>query len=102
PRLRMGRGVTARTDVTAADLASELASDIGLGSKAAEDGPRWPVLVQHRQSDLDLLREVTERAGLWFVVLDGTLQLLTLAGVDSPAELALHYPLLAARSDAPP
>ena len=99
-RLRKRQRVNARTDVTAADLASELASDIGLGSKAAEDGPRWPVLVQHRQSDLDLLTEVTERAGLWFVVLDGTLQLLTLAGVDSPAELALHDTLLAARFDA--
>ena len=99
-RLRKRQRVTARTGVTAADLAAELASDIGLGSKAAEDGPRWPVLVQHRQSDLDLLAEVTERAGLWFVVLDGTLQLLTLGGVDSPAHLSLHDTLLAARFDA--
>lgn len=99
-RLRKRQKVVARTDLTAADLASELGGEAGLGVEADEDGPRWPVLVQHRQSDLELLGEVTERAGLWFAVIDGTLRLFSLAGTGDPLDLVLHDTLLAARFDA--
>ena len=99
-RLRKRQRVVARTDLTAADLAAELAGDAGLGTEADEDGPRWPVLVQHRQSDLDLLGEVAERAGLWFAVLDGTLHLFSLGGTGDAVDLVLHDTLLAARFDA--
>lgn len=99
-RLRKRQKVVARTDLTVADLAAELGGDAGLGVEADEDGPRWPVLVQHRQSDLDLLGEVAERAGLWFAVIDGTLRVFSLAGTGDPVDLALHDTLLAARFDA--
>ena len=79
---------------------SELGGEAGLGVEADEDGPRWPVLVQHRQSDLELLGEVAERAGLWFAVVDGTLRLFSLAGTGDPLDLVLHDTLLAARFDA--
>ena len=99
-RLRKRQKVMARTDLTVADLAAELGGDAGLGVEADEDGPRWPVLVQHRQSDLDLLGEVAERAGLWFAVIDGTLRVFSLGGTGDPVDLALHDTLLAARFDA--
>lgn len=103
-RLRKRQRVVARTDLTVADLASDLASEAGLDVDATEDGPRWPVLMQHRQSDLELLQEVAERAGLWFAVADGTLHLFSLEGFDGlfddPVELTLHDQLLTARFDA--
>jgi phage baseplate assembly protein gpV/phage protein D len=99
-RLRKHQKVMARTDVGVSALASELAGDAGIGVEADEDGPTWPVLMQHRQSDLDLLAEVAERAGLWFAVIDGTLRLFSLGGVDEPAELKLRDTLLAASFDA--
>ena len=66
-RLRKRQRVVARTAITVGELADELAGEAGLAAKADSDGPRWPVLVQHRQTDLELLQEVAEQAGLWFV-----------------------------------
>ena len=78
---------------------AELGGDAGLGVEADEDGPRWPVLVQHCQSDLDLLRG--GRAGRAVVRGDRR----DAAGVQPgrhrrPRDLALHDTLLAARFDA--
>lgn len=99
-RLRKRQQVIGRTEVTVVDLAEELAGHAGLRVEATAAGPRWPVLVQHRQSDLELLQEVAERAGLWFTVAGGALRLFTLEGVDDTIALALHDTLLAARFDA--
>lgn len=99
-RLRKHQRVVTREQITAAELADELAGAAGLAVKATDDGPRWPLLVQHRQSDLQLLQEVAEQAGLWFVVVDGGLHLCSLAGFGDPVELTLHDTLLAARFDA--
>ena len=99
-RLRKRQRVVGREAVTAGDLAGELAAEAGLGAKVEHDGPRWPVLVQHRQTDLELLHEVAERAGLWFVAVDGDLCLFSLEGFGDTVDLALHDTLLAARFDA--
>lgn len=99
-RLRKRQQVIGRTEITVVDLAEELAGHAGLRVDTTATGPRWPVLVQHRQSDLELLQEVAERAGLWFAVADGALRLFTLEGVDDTIGLALHDTLLAARFDA--
>lgn len=99
-RLRKRHRVVARRAVSVADLAGELAAEANLAMEADDEGPRWPVLVQHRQCDLQLLQEVAGQAGLWFTVEDGTLRLLTLEGFGEAIDLQLGDTLLAARFDA--
>ena len=98
-RLRKRQRVVARTDVSVADVAEEVAGEAGLDVDATERGPQWPVLVQHRQSDLQLLQELAEHAGLWFVADDDELRIFTLDASSEQVELTLHDNLLAARFD---
>lgn len=98
-RLRKRQAVKAREQVTAGDVAGELARDVGLSAAVAEAGPAWQRVVQHRQSDLELLTELADRAGLYFAVWDGVLHLTTLDGVGAgdPVPLGLGTTLLEAR-----
>jgi uncharacterized protein involved in type VI secretion and phage assembly len=96
-RLRHRQPVRAHVEVTAADLAGELVADLGLAVEATSPGPLWTRLYQHRQSDLELLREVCERCGLFFTLCDDTLRLLTLEGNGDPLPLELGRSLLEAR-----
>ena len=64
-RLRKRQPVRAHVQVSAADLARELASDLGVALTAADPGPTWRRVMQSGQSDLDLLVEVAERSGLY-------------------------------------
>lgn len=96
-RLRKRQPVRAHVEITALDLAKELTSDLGVSVDAADPGPVWQRIAQHRQSDFDLLVEVTERCGFYFTLRDNTLQLLTLEGTGSPVPLALGDSLLEAR-----
>jgi hypothetical protein len=93
-RLRKRQSVRAFLDTDVVSLAGELVADLGLSVDADADVPPWPQLVQHRQSDLELLDEVAQRAGLWFVLRDDHLQLLTLAGVDDPIPLGYGRELI--------
>ncbi|TNH30695.1 type IV secretion protein Rhs [Micromonospora orduensis] len=88
-RLRKRQGLRVFTAVTAADLAGELCGEVGLDVAAEADGPRLERLLQHRHSDLELLREVTGRAGLHLAVDGDTVRLVTLAGYGEPVALAL-------------
>jgi len=81
-RLRKRQPVRAHVGVTTADLARELAGPIGLEVSSAIPGPRWPRLLQGRQTDFDLLAEICDRSGLQFTVRGGVLHLLTLEGLD--------------------
>jgi len=58
----------------------------------------WPLLLQHDQTDFELLRELCERAGLYFVLRQEKLYLLTLEGVSDgeTPELTLGDSLLEA------
>ena len=96
-RLRKRQPVRAHVEVTAADLAKELTGDLGVSVEATDPGPVWKRIAQYRQSDFDLLFEVTERCGLYFTLRDNTLELLTLEGTGSPVELVLGDSLLEAR-----
>lgn len=80
--LRKRQSVRAHVQLTVAELARELVADLGLSVEAEESGPLWPLLVQHRQSDLELLVDTAARCGLYAVVRDDILHLLTLAGLD--------------------
>jgi phage protein D/phage baseplate assembly protein gpV len=96
-RLRKRQPVRRHTRVTLKDLASELTADLGIEIEAAESGPEWDTLMQFRQSDLDLMIEVAERAGLYFTLRDETLHLLTLEGIGAALPLAMGRTLLEAR-----
>lgn len=68
--------------MSAARLAEELAAEVGLTARV--DGPcrDVPVALQGGRSDLEFLSELAARDGLYPVVDDGVLRLLTLDGDD--------------------
>ncbi|MFI7079055.1 phage baseplate assembly protein V [Micromonospora sp. NPDC049903] len=88
-RLRKRQRLRVFESVTAAELAADLCADLGLRVDAEVDGPRLDRLPHHRPSDLDLLLEVTGRAGLHLSVDEDVLRLLTLDGYGTPIPLAL-------------
>lgn len=96
-RLRKRQRARALVQTTVDGLASELAQDVGLNSQAAESGPVWQNVVQHNETDLELLAVLAARCGLYPVVRDGDLHLITLEGVGDSIQLALGEELLEAR-----
>ncbi|HYR63797.1 MAG TPA: phage baseplate assembly protein V, partial [Actinomycetota bacterium] len=96
-RLRKSQQVKAHESISAMSLARELAPGLGLRVDGPPPGPTWPRLIQHRQSDLELLASLAERSGLYVTVRDGALHLITLEGVGDPAQLGLGDTLLEAR-----
>lgn len=96
-RLRKRQRVTVRDRVTLADVVAELAGEAGLGVEVSPSAARWPMLVQHAGSDLDLITDLARDAGLYVVVDGDTLQVIDLAGHGDPVELELHRSLLSAR-----
>jgi phage protein D/phage baseplate assembly protein gpV len=99
-RLRKRQTPRAHVSVNVRELAQELAADVGLRVEAASDGPVWQRVIQHRQSDLALLVELAARCGLYLVVWDDVLHLLTLDGVGEAVPLVLGDSLLEARLEA--
>jgi uncharacterized protein involved in type VI secretion and phage assembly len=98
-RLRRRRPVRAHTDVTVADLARQLAGDVGLGFSDSGGGalPTWPFLIQSRQSDLDLLCDLAGRCGRYVIQAGGDLRLVGLEGEGAPVPLVLGLDLLEAQ-----
>ena len=99
-RLRERGAPRVHLEVTPARLAADLASAVGLSVDAIADGPALPRLVQHRQSDLELLLEVCERSGLFLSVDGDTLHLLSLEGTGETVQLAVGTTLLEASIEA--
>lgn len=95
--LRKRQTVRTHVQVNARSLARDLVGDLGLRVEAMADGPTWQWLVQHRQSDFDLLVEVAERCGLYLTLRDGVLHLITLEGFGETVTLTLGSTLLEAR-----
>ena len=75
--LRMTRRMKSYENVTDADIASFIASEHGLESEAAADGPSYAVVQQWNQSDLAFLRERARllQAEIWWA--DGKLHFAT-------------------------
>ena len=96
-RLRKRQPVRAHVQVTVEELARELVAEWGLSVEAATPGPLWRHLLQAGQTDWELLVEVAERCGLYPVLEDGVLRLLTLEGQGVPVPLLLGESLLEAR-----
>ena len=95
-RLRKRQPVRAHVQVALADLARELTADAGLTVDAATPGPLWRYLIQHRQSDLELLVELANRCGLHLAVRGSTLHLVTLEGLGPALPLVVGGNLLEA------
>lgn len=96
-QLRKRQTVRAHVQVTPRDLAHELVADLGLTVQAAEPGPLWAQLIQHSQSDFDLLQESAEKCGLYLALRGNVLHLLTLQGTGEEMPLVLGDTLLEAR-----
>lgn len=99
-RLRKRQPVRAHVELDLHDLAQELVGDVGLSVQLEDPGPVWPRIMQWRQSDLELLTEVTARCGLYFTVRGDVLQFATLEGFGEDVELELGRTLLEAEFDA--
>jgi len=79
-RLRKRQPVRAHVQLTLVELARTLVADLGVSVEASEPGPVWQRLVQYRQSDFELMAEVAERCGLYFMLEDEVLRFFPLEG----------------------
>ena len=96
-QLRKRQPVRAHVEMTLVDLIKELAADLNVSVDAPFAGPLWQRLVQFRQTDFEMIAEVAERCGLYFVLRDDTLHVLTLEGIGADVPLKLGESLLEAR-----
>ena len=96
-RLRKRQPLRRHSHLSTAELIGEVVADLGLRVEASATGPRWEALLQHRQSDFDLVAELAERSGLYFTLRGDTVVLLTLEGTGTPVPLALGDGLIEAR-----
>jgi phage baseplate assembly protein V len=96
-RLRRRQPLRVHKQVTCAELARDLLADLGVQVDAREQGPVWRHLVQHDQTDFDLLAEVAARSGVYFTLRGSELVILSLAPADAELKLVLGRSLLEAR-----
>ncbi|MDZ4763881.1 MAG: contractile injection system protein, VgrG/Pvc8 family [Chloroflexota bacterium] len=95
--LRKRQTVRTHQAASVSDVARDLVGDLGLSVDEQGTSPVWDYVIQHRQSDFDLLAELADRGGMYFTVRDAMLHLLTLEGLDEVAPLVLGATLLEAR-----
>jgi phage baseplate assembly protein gpV/phage protein D len=95
--LRKRQPIRAHVQVTLEALARELVADLGLSVQTENEGPSWTRLIQHAQSDLDLLTDVAARCGVHLTLRGTTLHLVTLEGIGEPVPLRVGESLLEAR-----
>jgi len=95
-RLRKRQPLRAHVAISLESLARHLVADLGLEIIAPSPGPTFDRVLQAQQNDLELLEEIAERSGRYFV-LDGTrLRLLDLDGQGEGMTLTLGANLLEA------
>ena len=80
-RLRKRQNLRQLADVGATEFASTIAGDIGVSVETIGEAPAArPLVIQHCQSDFDLLAELADSAGLNFWLDGETLRLVSLGG----------------------
>lgn len=94
--LDRSRPVRAHFQMSLADLAGELAGALDIDVNVPEPGPVIPTRVQYSQSDLQLLRQEAEKAGLFFLLTGNQLAFFDLTGTDAQLQLALDRNLISA------
>lgn len=91
-RWRQDCRVRAFVDVTVGDLIEEVAGEAGLTAQIEDPGPQWPRFLQDGRSTLELITDLTERAGLtWHVDAEGTRVRVAAAGSGRGEPVALDY-----------
>jgi phage baseplate assembly protein V len=95
--LRKRQPVKVHVQVTPLDLARDLVSDLSLTVEAEDPGPVIPRIIQHRQSDFEMLVEESRRVGLYLTLGDDSLKLVTLEGSGDSIPLELGSSLLEVR-----
>ncbi len=96
-RLRQQQSLRAFVQVTPSELAEEMVASQGLTVQAHDAGPLWQTLIQHLDSDFDLLTRVTVPYGLYPLLRGETLHLIPLSGTNEQLPLRLGETLLEAR-----
>lgn len=96
-RLRKRQPVGVRVPSDVQDLAETLTADLNIRVAAADRGRVRSTLIQHNQSDLDLMTAAAERCGLYFTLREAVLHLITLEGVGAPVDLEMGESLLESR-----
>jgi uncharacterized protein involved in type VI secretion and phage assembly len=97
--LRLRQPVRTHVQITLADLATELVSDLGLEVIARDPGPLWDRTLQYHQTDLELLVELAESAGLFFTLRGQQLHIHSLEGIDGPLSLTWGHNLYEAHAE---
>jgi phage baseplate assembly protein gpV len=95
-RLSKRQPVRSHVQMGLADFARELAESVGLSLAAPPANLTWRRLIQHGQTDLDFLIQITEACGLYFTLREQVLHLLTLEGLGEAIHLTLGETLLEA------
>jgi uncharacterized protein involved in type VI secretion and phage assembly len=97
-RARLRQRARVLTEMTVADLASQMAGDLGLGFQCPEHPPTRALIIQHDQNDFDLVADLARDAGLYMVVEGGDLRLISLAGDGEPIPLRMRREIIEARA----
>jgi phage baseplate assembly protein V len=96
-RLRKRQPVRSFVQVSLETLARELTAELGVTLSMTGSGPTWPQIIQHNQSDFDLLSRMAGECGLYLVLRQGRLYVQDLAGSGPPVALEWGKALLEAR-----
>lgn len=99
-RLRKKQRARAAQEVRVSQFVADTVSEVGLGCDAGETGPVRGLIVQHEQSDLDLLAMLSGDAGLFFYLDQETVRLMSLAGEGDALDLKVGRELSVARATA--
>jgi phage protein D len=99
-RARLRQRPRALTDVTVADLARQIADELGLTFSCAEHPPTRALIVQHDQNDFDLVADLARDAGLYLLLDAGQLRLISLAGEGEPIPLRMRREIIQAQATA--
>lgn len=95
---RLARQQSVRAFVRAGfgDIAQDLAKDLGFTFEGEGSDPPWDRVIQHVQTDLQLLCELADRRGLCFFLADDTFKFGALDGWGAPVPLHLGEELVEA------
>jgi phage baseplate assembly protein gpV/phage protein D len=83
-RLRKQQPVRVHVDQSLDELARECVKQLGIDVRSDTSGPIWPRIVQHCQSDFELLAQRAADCGLFFYLHDRVLNIFSLAGGGGP------------------
>jgi phage protein D/phage baseplate assembly protein gpV len=79
-KLRKQQQIRTHSDVSCVDIIKEITGELGINIDTKETAPLWPWIIQFQQSDLDFMKSIAQRAGLYFILNGNRLELISLYG----------------------